>query len=411
MTVICGGGTSSKRTLSPAVVWLSGETAVALAVRYLRLTPTWASLLGFAAGQSIDLTTFCATDPPAIPTINAADIFAIVTGNVVSALAAYQKLAQLIQVAAWYAFCQCDALPMPAPPAAPAYPAGGAQVNPGGGGFTADNPCWQFTYHNQTYGVATSFIDVWPLLPTVPLADHLLKTSFTNPVIEYTLAPNNDGSVNGSWYVVPYYETTGGGILGITNGPNTAPGTQTTWVDPFQNTWAWDELWLRVYPDPLNPPGTDNTFDLTVTVACDNSSGINSPCCPPDPQLEAKLDQLLGLLQSLYASSSSPVSSYAAATVHAGLSGNGRVTLVDPAIAYRVDITTDNPTLPRDVGNPDYLFDRGYMVPIAVEGPMHGPVRLVYNPQLFILPQLTEQIGYSLGPGIIASVTELVRGP
>jgi hypothetical protein len=56
---------------------------------------------------------------------------------------------------------------------------------------------------------------------------------------------------------------------------------------------------------------------------------------------------------------------------------------------------------------PPYLFNRGYIVPIALEGPIRTNVRLVYNPQLYFLPELADSIGYQLGPSIVATILEL----
>ena len=121
--------------------------------------------------------------------------------------------------------------------------------------------------------------------------------------------------------------------------------------------------------------------------------------------------QIIGYLQSIFQSLPSPLSSYATGTVHAGLSGNGHIPLAGDALAALVNITTDPATLGADVGDPTFLFDRGYITPIINFGPVRGETRLVHNPQVYVLPALTEQIGYSLHPGVTISITELLRGP
>lgn len=133
--------------------------------------------------------------------------------------------------------------------------------------------------------------------------------------------------------------------------------------------------------------------------------------CVADAAILQLLNTLLGLTQAIYQAIPAHLNSYAEGAVHSGLTGNGTITLSGNAIAVKVSITTDLPGGRIDLGSPNYLFDRGYIVAVTNEAPIRGTVRLVYNPQLYVLPQLTEQIGYSLPAGEVISITELTAGP
>jgi hypothetical protein len=179
------------------------------------------------------------------------------------------------------------------------------------------------------------------------------------------------------------------------------------------NAVYWNAYTISGFGGPGVVQSGTWTIDYELKFYCTGASPSTpaAPCCPPDPILLAKLTQIANQLDLIYSGLSSSPNSYAESTVHAGLSGNGRVTLSQSCLAVKVAITTDIASGGVDIGDPNYLFDRGYIVPITAEAPIAGDSRLVYNPQLTPLPILTEQIGYSLHPGVVISITEIIRGP
>lgn len=98
-------------------------------------------------------------------------------------------------------------------------------------------------------------------------------------------------------------------------------------------------------------------------------------------------------------------------TVHSALTGDGVILLDTRSIGVKVTITTDVPALGSSDGDPVYLFDRGFIVPFNSEGPVREFTRFVYNPQVYLLPLLTTQVGYHFASGLIATITELTAGP
>jgi hypothetical protein len=123
------------------------------------------------------------------------------------------------------------------------------------------------------------------------------------------------------------------------------------------------------------------------------------------------LNQIYGMVKAIFEGLPSAPHSYAEGTVHAGLTGSGSVVLVGNAIGVKVTITSDTTGFRISPGDPSYYWSRGYIVPITAEAPVRRPVRLVYSPQQYELPALTDSIGYTLPPGLTISITELTAGP
>lgn len=411
MTAKCGGGASRKKNISPAVLFLSGETLTALVTSTLGLPAVWVSLLSFAAAQSIDLGPFCTGDPPAMPTFSALEIADIINPLGITSAPTLAKVGDLVEIAAWYAFCECVSGSPPTPTPPPTYPPTAPTINPPG--FTTPpNSCWSKTWNSGPMGGFALPADVFPPPPVGRTQQRIayVEAFPGSPTFQFTWTCNTDGSANETlWGDVAFFDT-GGRSLGTIRTPAIAPGAA-----PFTENIVPPAGWDRMQASTAfvsGPTGT-NTATVQLTIFCDKS-GNGTPvsnCCPPDPSLEARLVRMQQLLELIFQGLPTVPTSYAEATVHAGLIGQGTVTLVDAPIAVKVTITNDNPHLGVSAGTPAFLWDRGYIVPIAAEGPIAGITRLEYSPQLYILPLLTEQIGWKTGPGVTVSITELVRGP
>jgi hypothetical protein len=153
------------------------------------------------------------------------------------------------------------------------------------------------------------------------------------------------------------------------------------------------------------------TVDVTATWICAGGSGGGTATpCVTDPAVSQILEYIWQEVQAIYASIPQPLNSYAEDTVHSGLSGAGSFLIGASTIAVKVDLTTVSNAVGELTGDPNVLFDAGYVTPILAEAPMAGS-RIVYASQLVPLPRLTESVGYTLGPGVVATFTELVPGP
>lgn len=417
MTVLCGGGTSSGRPGFGLAVQVT--TAQIAATLNNIPTPQAVAAAGFIGAINYELSTFCNTDPPPMPTMGALDWLALFSpfplpGHF-EAIAKFQDLLANIY---WPVFCKCDSTTTPAAPALPAPPTNlptfqppQVPVAPSGGS------CWHGVESAIPFtGVGLTPIDWRPLLwadPLEPLAAnnnrHFAVGSMSS--LQVTQTYHNGAGSNPTTHFVQFTWAQPDGTVLATNtfAPAQVNGVPLVATD-YPPTGA-GLVTINISMGGGTPPWT-GTMDLDVQMFCTGQGPSTpiSPCCPPDPSLSAALENMQALLLSIYQSLPSPLTSYADATVHTGLSGNGTLTLVDSPLAVRVAITTDV-NKGDDVGSPTFRFDRGYIVPIVNSAPIRGETRLVYNPQMYILPSLTEQIGYSLTPGEVISITELVRGP
>jgi hypothetical protein len=95
--------------------------------------------------------------------------------------------------------------------------------------------------------------------------------------------------------------------------------------------------------------------------------------------------------------------------IHAGLHDTGLLTLVS-GLAVKFTMTTVPTTIGSEIGDPLIMFEAGWLTPFSSEGPSSSTL-ITFETQVVWLPPATIQLGYTLHPGIVATVTELGRGP
>lgn len=363
------------------------------------------ALAPLIAGVTYQLSTICSTDPPPDPGLTQTDIGnALNIFNPVLAIPAQAKLQQWFLHWYWYKACQCVPGPTPAAPAlsSPATVGFGSGA-PAGPTATACETCQLLQaqagagdtqYQLYTPGTPAPLCDILPVGATL-LDAKISETVFAgpaNPVITYKytlLDPTNTTTL--ATYTITH----------------TAPTTQ----QEYQIAIPVGVGWIRW--DITVPTGSTITYTANHTVYCNGQNPliVTQPCCPPDQTTSVLLQQILTLEQEIYQGLLAPLRSYSESTVHANLTSGGTVQLGAKTVAVRVNITTDNSNFGSLPGDPTYLLDRGFIVPVTLEAPIRAQTRLVYNPQLYQLPPLTEAIGYYLSTGVTASITELTPGP
>lgn len=434
MTTVCGGGTSHPRQFSPAVIFLSGEFLAATVSRALRLNSAWSALIGFAAGQTVNVTTLCSTDPPAIVWPTAAEIIEIITGQNLTDTALNLKLVNIVLNGVWWAFCECDGVAMPAPPTVPPYPTDAPTINPPGDapptGLCYDKTAvWHIAQATTTATERDLTADILPTGPTRTVAGRI-SGSFLQAV-PFPPGANNivykaygTGSGDGPRPVLLFYDSSGALLLETDNqfsathtGSTIIPEgvvsnitlVNTVWPPANAAWWAFSE-WTQ--NSGSNQMTSDWDIQIEIAFHCAPATGLQAPCCPPDPTLLAKLERLESWLALIYSGLTTLPSSYSEGAVHAGLTGHGSFLLTDPAaLGARVTCTTVPASYGRiDPSTPQRVFELGFVSAITAEAPIAG-TKIEYADQLIPLPHLTEQIGYSLGPGVVATITEITRGP
>lgn len=412
MTVLCGGGASQAKPASFPVSFFSGQGLQAILIDVFGVSEAWAALLAMAAITTIEVTSssFCTTDPPTLTWPSAADILFIASNPVDMNQPAYQHLNSVVQNALWYTLCECASTTTPAPPTPPAYPTGAPVLNPRGFGTSSTPPCYDTYTPDIVYpsGIG-GVVSLWPNFHATGF--YALDAQQHTVVITRYLLPISGASTAPAPIRLQWHDSSNvlqQQSVGILASPPYAQGVVAQASSTVLLPAGTKDIEVDV--DTSNDTvSVDHWARVQIYCGTDTPTSPLAPCCPPDPTLEAYLRQIMQMLQTLMGS---PLyaHSYSTGTVHAGLTGNGSVTLAGPAMAVKVSITSDTTGGTVISGDPSYLWSRGFIVPIAAGNPMHGMVRLVYNPQLFVLPPLTDQVGYTLPPGVTASITEMLRG-
>lgn len=399
------------------MAFLAGETAVAMAVEFLSLPAAWAALLAYAAGQTITAATLCAGDPPAMPTFSALDVAAIISGNASVSSAAFAKLSTVIQIAAWFAFCECTQQVAPTVPPPPTYPPTAPVINPSGFGTITNPPCstTKQSFHLAALPAGGGMIFTPYLQPKMPAttlpADGSVLTipsGVTAITVTATLTP----AAALTQTINLYMDIQTAGPVETqtvlmtwpvgTNGATTLSGT----MQIPTNATGWE------FEGIINGPAPAFDISWTFQEWC-GGSGTPAPaqqCCPPDPTLSAALASIQSMLNLIYQGLPTAVNSLADSTVHSGLSGSQTVALVQECIAVRIDVDAFPPTQRTSAESPTFYWDVGFVTPIIETYPQRGQ-RIVYATQLFTVPALTDSIGLNLKPGVTCHMTEIVRGP
>lgn len=412
MTAICLGGTSSAKPIAPAVGYFSGNILEGIVESIFLISESWASLLVFAAigTVTIETATFCATDPPSLVWPDATDIAYIVTHVWDVTSPSYAKLFTVVQNALWYSLCQCNSIPTPAAPTPPTYPTTAPVINPGGFA-TVGTPCLdQISGTVQLNPGINGVYQIWPgsgsstgFYNTVGQTIVIRATEYFQVVSGTSTAPANA--------YIKYQDSSGvtqfGQPVYITSpGPYT-PGN--TYYGSATYTLPAGARGVQVIIDTSDDTATD-LYWVEVQLYCGTPvGGPTLNCCPPDPRILATLQAVQQLLQEVYSIIPARTPNYAALTAHAGLSGNGSITLGATTIAVQTNVTNMPAVYTQIGGTPFTYIGIGWITPVTNEGPQAG-IEITRGLQVIPLPDATIAIDYTLPPGEVLQITELLAG-
>lgn len=366
-----------------------------------------------------NVATFCAADPPTftVPTGPQMLTWLLAGGaNGMGALSSADPVSnfmqQVVQRYIWYQICQCTSVATPAPPAPPAAPAGLPALNPPGLVSTQGAPCVSVT---STQPMAPGNVVVWDTL-RIPDGFNSGAGVFATS-IDATMSVNAAGAVhppitfrftieNTFSATTPddelqrlFYTVGSGQTLKVTI-PIVSKGVGNVLSPSFLDVWATDST------------GTStDTVTVQVTEWC-NGVGPNQStqqCCPTDPSVLAKLDQIMTLV-TLVQRQAVPFG-YILGAVHPGLSGAGAIS-INGLLGVKVAVTT----LPASYGvagtSPPEHFDLGFVTFGTPDG-FPSAYRLTRNPQI-MTPRFCSaytDLDYDLAPGVIVTITEIKREP
>jgi hypothetical protein len=146
---------------------------------------------------------------------------------------------------------------------------------------------------------------------------------------------------------------------------------------------------------------------VTLDLFCGQGAGTVAEPCGTDPAVAALLTQIYQLLQ-LVQRQHVPFA-HVAAGEDAGLTGQGQLD-VQGLLAVTVLLTTMPPYLGLAEGDPDRLFDVGWITAGTADGWLE-PRRITTSPFMLRLGGDVTKIGYSLNPGVVATIRRHQREP
>lgn len=407
MTALCGGAASGPKPGFATQVILTATDLSNLLSNFL---VSWALKYSSFVGPVVyDLSVLCTTDPPTLVVMTAADMFALAVplADINASQAAVQKFYNFVKYWAWYQFCQCNTVATPAAPAAPAAPTGLPQVSPPIGSQPL-GPCWDKQI--VLYKATDTGVDISARL--MPNIDGTGRAIMACPYfyMETTATDNRDGSNVGDWSGNIRFETTAGAL--VTNFGLSTTALLGTIVDhPFTSgASSCSAGAMKITSSTWNGGDTDSITLRMRLWNCPSSVGFpQAPCCPPDPVLAGQINQILQAV-TLIQRQAVPFA-YLASTVHAGLSGAGSFA-VQGLLGVKIELTTIPGSLYQDGSTPPFVFSAGWVSMEDGNG-FIDETRAHAASQVWLSRIASDAtvIGYSFKPGVVATITELLREP
>lgn len=409
MTTFCSGHTSSPIPgTADSVILTSGVIQSILDATDLAWLSPWVGYI--TSVITLDVPTYCSLDPPADPGLNAADLLAIISlGPGPLTQAPIAKLTQLIERVAWPLFCKCDVVSTPAI-TAPSPPADLPAVNPAGtGDGSVAAPCAVFLSGPVFKTSPPSTQSLIPNNgPTGSLNDDLMFPGGATNVRIITTLTAAAGSSGHAPILVTFYATNKGS-LGALGG-----NAQFGYNETIAHTTTTD-VTLTAPIGGIQVTGglqatlTTNELNVRVEVYCGGPPGsLTSPCCPPDPILTGKLDQVMALL-TLIQRQAAPFA-YITGAVHSALSGTGTFS-IGSILGLLLNVSVPS-RAGREAGTPITVFDCGWLNFATADG---------YTERFFVssdsqviipkLPGIYTDIGYSFPADVTVTITEITREP
>lgn len=392
MTAICGGGTSSpKLGASEFVQYTSALLAGIMGVYDMAWLIPVIPLLQLAP---LELSAFCATDPPAEPTFTSAETNALLQlqfgGDFDSGLS---KFRDLLLSMLWRETCDCDS-GSPAPFSPPSIPAGTpiTQYVP-----VSNTPCGQvasFSAASPTHWANGGSLNssIGGVTPTVGV---------TSAIVTF----HTVGTTGGGWSVPITLTARDSSFLQV--GPAstiTLPPTGTTAI-----TMPIPAGTIFIQAQWSGPGGASKVDDVwwTIDYFCGDTLGTSGTCAT-DPLVSSILDNILRQV-NLIQRQQVPFA-YVDGDSNS-VSGTGEISL-QGVLGARIDLTTIPARVGTSAGTPDELFDIGFIRWGDTSG--WGPaVRIDTDPLIHLPAQagIYTRLGYTLTPGVIATITTLLREP
>jgi hypothetical protein len=393
MTAACSGGTSGPKAGQAAQVrYSSGLIAELLAIYdTLWLIP----IIPLLTLPDLALSVFCSNDPPAMPTLTAAEVNALLNLQLgPDFLSGLQKTSDAILHMTWYNACECTSgtLVTLVPPTQPA----GATVIQGPTGPAATQCAGGVIQGAFTWGQQPQLCDNVASICPIPANASMFH-------LDSNMAVSAAG-LTGLRHHIDQYNATNQLVF---SNQFDQPQSQLHFTADFPPV-ATASRYIY-YVIPLGVSGGQWTGTARISIFCGGqTSGAQQPCCPPDTSTQSYLDAIYRLV-SLIQRQSAPFA-YVQGNAHTGLTGNGEIT-VSEVLGMKLQPGALPPDAGVVLGDPDTLWLDSWINWGNADG-WTAREFLRASPHLS-LPPLAGQftrLGYSLRPGLVVDATELVRG-
>lgn len=374
------------------VRYSSGLLAAIFAAYDIRFLIPVIPLVGLS---DIPVAAFCATDPPAVPTYTAAEATALLNLDFGPDFdSGLSKTKDLILHAIWWDACECTSgTPIGFIPPAP--PTG--------------TPITQFPIGETGVPCVTSIDGAITVTGTQSFNRGTANGVGRNVTLARVSVGNaiaSGAGVSVRWDMEWQNQAVSPVTVGTTTSRTVLAGTTLVFDVPLSAGFDW--LHLKV--TALGGAGS-SALTTRMDLYCDGARPDQpaQPCCPPDPSTQSYLDNILQLV-TLIQRQIVPFA-HVLGTVHSGLTGQGTIG-VSGLLGVKLDLTTIPASYGVQVGSPNYHFDLGWLSVLTPDGFIDE--RRVTAQLVSWLPRLMSDatvVGYSLSPGVVGTITEIVREP
>ena len=400
MTALCGGGTSgAKLGVDAIAAYTSGRLAQLAVLRGMSWTNPYLPLISLLP---IAVSSFCASDPPSIPTFSSGDYDALAAGDLTeNFFTAIGKIRDSLLNAIWQDLCECTSGTL----TPPVYPAPTSSTPVPQLPTSLAAPCRTVT---QTATVNFAFNAGSAVIQTAQdgISGDFSLLNKTVSLVRVHLKINHPTGAGptGTWFIS--WENAAGGVL---QNILTALTPTTDMTLDFIPRSDADNFQVGISSGATGS-GTYNTVGSTVERYCNGAQpGVAQPCCPPDASTQAYLDQLLKMV-TLIQRQAVPFG-YIPSTSHTGLSGNGTID-ISGLIGASVTVTTLPGSLGERGTSPVERFDLGWITFGTPDG-YPTSYRLERDSQIMLPARCGAytEIAYDLHPGVVVTIRELTREP
>ncbi len=410
MTSVCVGGVASQvKTGLPDQIYIDPTfLASILPPQLVWMRP----FIPFLPPMFIPLAPFCQGEPPTQPSLLDTTFAAVVAGaDWAAALIAGNLIRDAILNWYWYQVCECSSGTQPTAPTPQSQPSGLVSVNPPGL-VTGPLGAACATYTGQITIDPTGATKTYPIgvADTFNAGNELLPANVTRfDLIETQIgSTSNDDAVS---FITRIWNSSGTIIASVAANTVGPPGfganPRTFSVTVPAGAYNFSVVATAIIGSA--PHVADARADVSVYCSGAQPGQVQSPCCPPDPLLTGMLTQILNYVTTIQRQA--VPFGYVLGASHTGLSGAGALS-ISGLLGVKVAVTT----LPSNYGvegtSPPEHFDLGWLTFGTADG-FPSAFRLTRNPE-FLTParcSVYTDFDYDLAPGVVVTITELLREP